>query len=87
LATVYRNLNLMAENGEILRLQFIDGTYRFDRTTRRHAHAFCTVCREVWDIDPRALTVNGLYLPREFQTISCDAAVKGVCGKCAKRRS
>ena len=50
LGTVYRNLTLLAERGEILRLQVGDGVDHFDADTSRHCHFICSDCGCVTDI-------------------------------------
>ena len=45
--TVYRNLNLLADAGEIIKTP---GGSRFDRTTEPHAHVICTSCSRVVDV-------------------------------------
>ncbi len=51
LATVYRNLNLLVDSGEILRLDIGTGTERFDAATNRHYHFICRRCLAVLDLD------------------------------------
>ena len=46
--TVYRNLNLLADTGEILSIKTPGGS-RFDRTIEPHAHIICTSCSRVVD--------------------------------------
>ena len=51
LGTVYRNLRLMKEQGEILELEQT-GTYRrFDGNSANHYHFRCDQCGKVYDID------------------------------------
>lgn len=50
LGTVYRNLNLLAEQGEILRLNCGDGVEHFDATTEPHNHFACRTCGAVMDL-------------------------------------
>jgi Fur family peroxide stress response transcriptional regulator len=50
LGTVYRNLTLLADRGEILRLHFADGVDRFDYDTTPHSHFICKNCGRVTDI-------------------------------------
>lgn len=50
LGTVYRNLTLLAERGEIQRLQVGDGVDHFDADTSRHCHFVCTDCGCVKDL-------------------------------------
>ena len=51
LGTVYRNLDLMAENGVILKLEVGGTQKRFDATTAPHYHIRCMNCDKVDDID------------------------------------
>ncbi|NNK14655.1 MAG: transcriptional repressor, partial [Desulfofustis sp.] len=44
LGTVYRNLELMADNGMILKLEVGGSQKRFDATTDLHYHIRCTGC-------------------------------------------
>lgn len=56
LATVYRNLNLLADTGEILRLDVGSGTEHFDATTKNHYHFVCRNCSAVLDLEMPALS-------------------------------
>lgn len=51
LGTVYRNLGLMAESGEILRITFGNQPDRFDINTHDHIHVICKKCGEVFDAE------------------------------------
>lgn len=51
LGTVYRNLNLLAEQGEIIKLSHGTGSDRFDGNTLPHYHFVCTKCSRVEDLD------------------------------------
>lgn len=51
LGTVYRNLNLLADMGEILRLSDGNGPDRFDGNTSPHYHFTCTSCNRVLDLE------------------------------------
>lgn len=48
--TVYRNLGLMVEAGEIRKLDVPDGPARYDRDPAPHAHLICQCCGEVEDL-------------------------------------
>lgn len=48
-ATVYRNLNLLAEMGEIRRLSMPDGPDHFDCRMTNHYHFLCRSCKKVVD--------------------------------------
>ena len=49
--TVYRNLNILAENGEIRKIDIVGKPARFDKTLRDHEHLYCVKCGELTDID------------------------------------
>ena len=51
LGTVYRNLTLLADRGEISRLRLGDGADHFDADTSPHYHFVCTDCGKVIDLD------------------------------------
>ncbi len=50
LGTVYRNLELMANSGIILKIEVGGTQKRFDATTTPHHHIRCTQCDRVDDI-------------------------------------
>jgi Fur family peroxide stress response transcriptional regulator len=50
LGTVYRNLTLLADLGEIQRLRVGDGVDHFDADTSLHYHFVCTECGSVIDL-------------------------------------
>lgn len=50
LATVYRNLNLLASLGEIKKLTFAAGADHFDAVTEPHYHFICQKCGAVHDV-------------------------------------
>ena len=50
LATIYRNLNLLADYGIIKKLDGPDGIAHFDHNTHNHYHFFCTECNKVHDV-------------------------------------
>ena len=51
LGTVYRNLTLLSEMGELLRLRVGDGVDHFDATTTPHYHFICKNCGTVTDLE------------------------------------
>lgn len=51
LGTVYRNLNLLVEQGEVIKLSTGNGCDRFDYRTNPHYHFVCTKCSSVLDLD------------------------------------
>ena len=86
LGTVYRNIGLFKESGEILSVGTVGGQERFDGNTFPHGHFVCTVCKAVIDVagfdgHPEAaacLEETG------FQITRVELTAYGVCDRCAK---
>ena len=49
LATVYRNLSEMKQNGEVQSVAFWDGKERFDGNVKKHSHFVCEKCGKIDD--------------------------------------
>ena len=49
-ATVYRNLKILSEQGEILHIPIPDGADCFDFNTKPHYHLECRSCNRVFDV-------------------------------------
>ena len=50
-ATVYRNLKILSEQGEILHIPIPDGADCFDFNTTPHYHLECRGCGRVFDVN------------------------------------
>jgi Fe2+ or Zn2+ uptake regulation protein len=50
LGTVYRNLNQLAEAGELLRIPICGSKDRFDHNTKAHFHLQCAACGAFVDL-------------------------------------
>lgn len=90
LGTVYRNLSLLADLGEIRRLRVGDGIDHFDADTSTHYHFVCTECGSVID-----LTMKPDLIDRIIDTAAADfdgtieghmTYFYGVCGNCLNCR-
>ena len=80
-ATVYRNLNLLSEMGEIRRLEMPGSADRFDHISSNHCHVKCEVCGRVFDVDMDFVTglENGIRDPHGFHFTGYDILFHGVC--------
>ena len=64
LGTVYRNLTLLADLGEIARLRVGDGVDHFDADTSPHYHFVCSDCGSVIDSEMDSIdSINQNGLP------------------------
>jgi Fur family peroxide stress response transcriptional regulator len=51
LGTVYRNLNLLKESGEIMELNYGSTYSRYDGNPKNHYHFQCAECGSVYDVE------------------------------------
>ena len=81
--TVYRNLSVLADDGEILRLPVPGGPDRFDGTVADHGHFYCRTCGAFGDVPlddrshrpaPDGFCVEGLVLIVGGRCAACLAA-------------
>ena len=56
--TVYRNLNLLRDEGKVLELSLGKYSCRYDGTVVSHSHFFCLRCKNIFDI--AELNMNNL---------------------------
>lgn len=84
LGTVYRNLELMAENGLILKLEVGGTQKRFDATTDRHYHIRCTNCGRVDDIEFDVMPhINKMASDScDYRVLSHHIEFSGICETC-----
>lgn len=86
LATVYRNLMILSENGDIKRLRMLQGGDRFDGQMENHYHAVCKQCGKVFDIEvslvdelrEKIVSLTGMV------DVSEQFLVSGICKECQK---
>ena len=75
LGTVYRNLSLLVELGEITKISVDNGPERFDCNTKPHSPFVCTYCHCIQDMD--LPEIDGLV----------KKASKDFCGKISSHRT
>ena len=88
LATVYRNLNLLVENGDLKRLTF-DSEDHFDPEVRSHHHFVCKGCGKILDIDESnefEKFEKKLEDDFEGEITSLDLTIYGYCKECLKSK-
>lgn len=86
LGTVYRNLNLLADEGLVIRMPF--PIERYDANTQPHPHFRCRKCGSVYDLegveydaslDEKVGVLSGHQIDRH------DLVFSGICTHCATR--
>lgn len=88
LGTVYRNLSLLAELGEIVKIS-ADGPDRFDGHTEPHYHFFCDRCGQVLDLDMGSVEHVNLLAGHNFGGRIDRSVIHfyGLCPACMKQQS
>lgn len=81
LGTVYRNLTLLAQQGEIMKISCGESSDRFDARTTAHYHFICEECgnvEDLMDLDSKMINLMG--------DKACDGEIHGhqlyFYGKC-----
>lgn len=81
LGTVYRNLTLLSDMGELLRLRVGDGVDHFDATVTPHYHFICKDCGAVTDLDITIIHSVDTQAGKDFNG-RIDGHVTYFYGKC-----
>ena len=85
LGTVYRNLAMFKDKGEIISVGTVNGVERFDGNTMPHVHFICTGCDGVSDL-PQIAVPEALNREVTTQTGGkidmCQLTFVGRCNQC-----
>ncbi len=83
-ATVYRNLNQLARNGEISSVDLVPEAVRYDRRNEYHHHFFCEVCGSVNDVPVEYSEAEDKKLEEltGFKVRRHEIIYRGICEKC-----
>lgn len=87
LGTVYRNLTLLADIGEIARIRVGDGVDHFDADTSPHNHFICRDCGSVMDLKMESIDSITEIAARNFDGLIEGHVTyfHGICGNCRKK--
>lgn len=83
-ATVYRNLNLLSEMGDIHKIEIPGGSDRFDHLCHDHCHVKCEKCGRLFDVDMEYITglEKNIKNDRGFAFTGYDILFRGICPDC-----
>lgn len=84
LGTVYRNLNLLTDMGEAIKINTPNGGHRFDGHTAPHNHFICTECGAVVDLEMNEISDVQTLSGEQFAGCieSHSTVFFGKCGEC-----
>lgn len=79
--TVYRNLNILAEEGSIRRVTVADNPDRFDGILELHDHLICSSCGKLSDIKLDNF-VDFLEKQTGIQVLNYNLNISYICDSC-----
>lgn len=84
LGTVYRNLNVLRDMGEIKELNYSSSQSRFDGNPVDHYHFNCENCHRVYDLNIPVKKEMAVFVEKEFghRIDSHRLEFYGVCKEC-----
>lgn len=87
LATVYRNLETLANVGIIKKLEVSGRHNRFDWDTTDHDHVYCVKCHRIDNIDtvPRTLPLIEPTQLQGYHVTGCRIEFYGICPQCSQK--
>nr|WP_318684428.1 transcriptional repressor [uncultured Acetatifactor sp.] len=82
--TVYRNLNQLAEEGEIRKMDVPAGVEHYDHCCHEHYHVRCLKCGRIYDVDMDYIPhlERAIKDAHGFEFSGYDLMFKGVCAEC-----
>lgn len=83
-ATVYRNLNRLAEDGQIRKITLPGGADCFEKMCNPHYHIKCRSCGRIFDVDmPYMENLQSRIRDcHGFEILSHDIIFSGICPEC-----
>lgn len=83
-ATVYRNLNLLATEGAIRKIEMPGVADRYDHNLTDHAHSRCVRCGRLFDValDTSPELTAHVRDAHGAVLLGCDILFKGICREC-----
>lgn len=82
--TVYRNLNILSEEGKILKIEVPGAAEHFDHRCHDHFHVHCIKCGSVSDVDVDEIPdfIGSIKDSHGFDILGYGMMFKGVCPSC-----
>ncbi len=84
--TVYRNLGILAKDGEIRQIDIPGGPSAFDHNTTEHFHVRCVKCHKVFDVDTEHVPDIRHFVSDDhgITLLAYDIMFTGICKSCNK---
>ncbi|MBQ6714371.1 MAG: transcriptional repressor [Clostridia bacterium] len=85
LGTVYRNLAILVEDGEIISVVVGDGNDHFDGDNSFHLHLHCKKCGSITDVPVDDKTIEVMSGEEGFCIENAVCVVYGICRNCKEQ--
>lgn len=88
-STVYRNINILVEQGIIQKIMMATGPNRYDYLHKEHYHAVCKVCGKVFDFCYDFEKEKIAKSMKQQANIDIDVnsiTIHGICQKCKSKQ-
>ena len=85
--TVYRNLSLMTDAGEVRRITVPEHPDRYDGDVSPHDHLLCMKCKKLFDIGSVGVDLRKSDIPTGTLVLGYEVTVKTICPACAVAES
>ncbi|MFI3300678.1 MAG: transcriptional repressor [Candidatus Gastranaerophilales bacterium] len=89
MATLYRNLNKMAEKGIIKKIDGLEPASHYDHNTFEHYHFICDNCKKVFDVPSSVAPdlINKTEIETGFKLKGHDIVFNGLCKSCLEKNN
>lgn len=86
-STVYRNLGILVDEGDLITITGAGSEVHYDHITGNHCHIQCRICGKVRDLDVPVMDFNGI-LPSEASGFTVEGVCvtfRGMCRGCGEK--
>lgn len=89
-STVYRNINVLVNNGDIVRIARIGNTDKYDFIHTNHHHVICTLCGNVFDFEysfDDSQLISKIWEQTQVDTSLACITIEGICNDCKSQKT
>ncbi len=87
LGTIYRNLEILSNEGVIKKIRHTDKKKRYDAITDEHYHINCSICGKIEDLtyDVCEDIEKKLEIKTDYEIKDCSLLFEGICPDCKNK--
>ena len=86
-ATIYRNLNQMAESCELMNIGDFNNSIHYDYNCHEHYHLLCKDCKQIFDVYGDYSDIINKHVKTDgFDIIDYRLTFSGLCWDCKAKR-